>query len=54
MHDPKCYELAREFLADEPELNTEPNAIRIADAIQRAIEDEITDLRVQMVSEVDE
>jgi hypothetical protein len=45
MHDPKCYELAQEFLADDHDaINTEENVIRVADAIQRAIEDEIEDL----------
>jgi hypothetical protein len=45
MHDPKCFELAREFLADTPAINTDANVVRLADAIQRAIEDEIEDMQ---------
>jgi hypothetical protein len=41
-YDPKCYELAEEFLSDEPELNTEKHRDLLAKDIQQAIEDFIS------------
>ena len=38
-YDSKCYQLAREFLDDEPGLNTIENAKELAQDIQDAIED---------------
>ena len=38
-YDSKCYDLAREFLDDEPGLNTIDNAKELAQDIQDAIED---------------
>lgn len=37
-YDHKCYELARDFLSDEPDLNTEANRDDLAQSIQDAIE----------------
>lgn len=39
--DPKCFQLAEQFLADEPELNTEAAKVTLANIIQQAIENEI-------------
>jgi hypothetical protein len=44
MHDPKCAVLAAQFLADHDSICSAENVYRIAEAIQRAIEDEIADL----------
>lgn len=44
--DPKCYELASAFLVDEPDLNTEPARIVLAQEIQQCIEDEIRFIRI--------
>jgi hypothetical protein len=45
MYDPSCDDLARHFLQDEPpEVFTEANVARIAQAIQTAIEDELVDI----------
>lgn len=38
-YDEKCYELARQFLLDEPGVNTESNCRELAQDIQDAIED---------------
>ena len=38
-YDIKCYDLARDFLDDEPGLNTIGNAKELAQDIQDAIED---------------
>ena len=38
-YDSKCYQLAREFLDDEPGLNTIENAKELAQEIQDVIED---------------
>ena len=38
-YDSKCYDLAREFLDDEPGLNTIDNAKELAQDIQDALED---------------
>lgn len=43
--DPRCYELAADFLADEPTLNTDAARITLAAEIQRAIEAEIDFMR---------
>lgn len=43
--DPKCFELAAAFLADEPDLNTEAARITLAQAIQQAVEDELFFMR---------
>jgi hypothetical protein len=39
MFDTKCYQLAQDFLEDEPELNNKANAGKLAQVIQDAIED---------------
>jgi hypothetical protein len=39
MFDPKCYWLAKQFLGDEPGLQSEKNYSDLAEAIQEAIED---------------
>ena len=44
-YDPKCYELAAHFLADEPAINTEAARITLARTIQESIEDEIIFIR---------
>ena len=41
-HDPKCYELARYFLADEKDVSEE-RVKQLAQVIQDAIEDELED-----------
>jgi hypothetical protein len=46
--DPKCYELAAVFLADEPELNTEAARITLAAEIQQCIEAEIYFMRASL------
>lgn len=46
--DPKCYELAEHFLADEPKLNTEAARTTLAAEIQYCIECEIEFMRRQM------
>lgn len=38
-YDEKCYELALLFLADEPHLNTDARADKLACEIQQCIED---------------
>jgi len=43
--DPKCYELAIAFLADEPDLDTEAARITLAAEIQEAIEAELFFMR---------
>jgi hypothetical protein len=43
--DPKVYDLAEAFLADEPSLNTEAAKVTLAYAIQRAAEDELEFIR---------
>ena len=40
-YDPKCWNLAKAFLADRPELNNDVNAHNLALEIQQTIEDEI-------------
>lgn len=40
-YDPKCLELAKAFLSDEPDLNTDANAHALALEIQQCVEDEI-------------
>ena len=45
MYDPHCDDLARLFLQDEPpEVRTEANVARLAQAIQTAIENELVDI----------
>ncbi len=44
-YDPACLELAKKFLADEPDLNTEKMAHMLALEIQQVIEDEICFMR---------
>ena len=44
-YDPRCYELAAVFLADEGELNTEAAKHALALEIQQCIEDEIYFMR---------
>lgn len=46
--DPKCFELAKAFLADEPALNTDAARTTLAQAIQQAVEDEIEFMRAMM------
>jgi len=46
--DPKCYELAAAFLADEPGLNTEAAKVTLAAEIQDCIESEIAFMRRSM------
>jgi uncharacterized protein YaeQ len=50
--DPKCYDLAAHFLADHPSLNNEQIITELADFIQTAIEDFITE--EETTSEEDE
>jgi hypothetical protein len=38
-YDPRCYDLAEVFLADEPALQTEHKKSALAQTIQEAIED---------------
>lgn len=45
MYDRACYDLAVIFLSDEDEIDTEENRKELAQTIQEAIEDKITDLR---------
>ena len=47
-YDIKCYELAKAFLADEPELETHADCDAIAQAIQDCIEDEIADRKSRL------
>lgn len=44
-YDPKCYELAEAFLADEPLLNSKAWKNQLAQIIQDAIEGEISWMR---------
>jgi hypothetical protein len=44
-YDPRCLELAKTFLSDEPDLNTEDMAHALALVIQEAIEGEIDFMR---------
>lgn len=44
-YDPRCYELAETFLADEPDLNNEQAKHSLALEIQQCIEDEIYFMR---------
>lgn len=44
--DPKCYDLAKAFLADEPGLDTEAARTTLASAIQDCIQDEIHLMRM--------
>jgi hypothetical protein len=46
--DPRCYELAATFLADEPGLNTEAAKTTLAAEIQWAIECELQFMRAMM------
>jgi hypothetical protein len=46
--DPKCYDLAAHFLQDEPKLNTDAALVTLAAAIQEAIENEITFMRMEL------
>lgn len=46
--DPKCYELAAAFLADEPDLNTDAAKTTLAAEIQWTIECEIHFMRSMM------
>ena len=46
-YDRKCYDLAEEFLADDPALNTAENRHALASLIQQAIEDFIELAREQ-------
>lgn len=41
-YDLKCYDLAEDFLGDEPHLNTEKRRDELAQIIQTAIEDFIS------------
>ena len=45
MFDPKCYDLAVEFLADQPSLDSEANRELLAQAIQDTIEGVIEDMK---------
>lgn len=42
--DPKCWELAERFLLDSQAKGSPENIMRVAEAIQRTIEDELQDL----------
>lgn len=42
-YDPKCYDLAKSFLSDEPTINNAANANRLAQEIQDTIENFIGD-----------
>jgi hypothetical protein len=44
-YDVKCHELAKLFLSDHPDLNTEKLAHMLALEIQQVCEDEITFMR---------
>lgn len=44
-YDPKCFDLAAAFLADEAEINTEVNQHELAYCIQIAIEEWIADTK---------
>lgn len=44
-YDVKCHELAEAFLSDEPSINTKENVSELAQLIQDAIENFITDKR---------
>lgn len=46
--DPKCFELAKAFLADDPNLNTDAAHVTLAAAIQQAVEDELFFMRDTM------
>lgn len=46
--DPRCYNLAAVFLADEPELNTEAARVTLAAEIQESIEAELFFMRSQL------
>lgn len=46
--DPRCYDLASIFLADEADLNTEAARITLAAEIQEAIEAELFFMRSQL------
>ena len=37
--DPKCYELAKQFLSDHPTINTDRNIDELAEVIQGEIDD---------------
>jgi hypothetical protein len=43
-YDAKCYELAAEFLGDEPHLHTTDNTEQLAKLIQQTIEEFIADM----------
>lgn len=43
--DPKCYDLAEDFLDDESFINTEHHRRNLAGTIQQAIEDWLDDQR---------
>jgi len=45
MYDPKCYELAKEFLEDEPEMQTDDHRAELAQRIQDVIEDYIAEVK---------
>jgi hypothetical protein len=44
-YDPRCFELAKLFLSDVPELDNEPSCHSLALEIQQCIEDEIYFMR---------
>ena len=47
-YDPKVFELASAFLADEPDLNTEAAKVTLALEIQQCIELELEFMRAMM------
>lgn len=47
-YDHKCYELAADFLSDEPSLNTDAARLTLAIEIQQCIEREIDFMRNAM------
>lgn len=49
--DPKCFELAEHFLADEPGLNTEAAKTTLAIEIQQAIEGEIEFMKMMLAAD---
>lgn len=44
-YDQKCYDLAVEFLSDEPKMGTNEDCASLAQAIQEAIEDWLAENR---------
>jgi hypothetical protein len=55
MYDPRCYDLAADFLEDEdvPPRQRAALAAHLAQTIQNAIEAEIEDLRIMFARELD-